>query len=302
MLNYTKAPEKQLPWKGGFIDSFTSSTSQNNLDPVTVASFGEEWLKFNHFSEAEIRQVGNEYFDIVDETMLNNSSNALDVGCGSGRFSKYVCTRASFVEAIDPSNAVFAASELLKDCNNVRVIQADVSNIPFNDNSFDFVFSIGVLHHIPNTQDGITDCAKKVKIGGWLYLYLYYALDNRGTGYKILFQLSNLLRRVISKLPAGLKKAVCDIIALMVYAPFVGLTWLVKKIIPGNAYKKVPLSSYLGFNYKFMRNDALDRFGTPLEQRFSKAEIENMMGKAGITNIKFSPNTPYWHVVGQKIA
>jgi hypothetical protein len=60
------------------------------------------------------------------------------------------------------------------------------------------------------------------------------------------------------------------------------------------------LSAYHNKSFFVIRNDALDRFGTPLEQRFSKIEIKQMMEKAGLTNIIFSNNMPYWHAVGQK--
>ena len=51
-----------------------------------------------------------------------------------------------------------------------------------------------------------------------------------------------------------------------------------------------------------MRTDALDRFGTQLEQRFTRNEIKNMMEKAGLENIKFSDSKPYWVAVGFKIS
>jgi hypothetical protein len=63
---------------------------------------------------------------------------------------------------------------------------------------------------------------------------------------------------------------------------------------------KIPLSYYGNKSFNVIRNDALDRFGTPLEQRFSKVQIESMMQKAGLTDIKFSNNQPYWHVIGRK--
>jgi hypothetical protein len=49
-----------------------------------------------------------------------------------------------------------------------------------------------------------------------------------------------------------------------------------------------------------MKNDALDRFGTPLEQRFSKTEIVRMMECCGLKNIIVSEKEPYWHAIGQK--
>ena len=62
----------------------------------------------------------------------------------------------------------------------------------------------------------------------------------------------------------------------------------------------MPLSYYIGKSINVIRNDALDRFGTPLEQRFSKKEIEEMLINAGLEDIVFSERAPYWHVLGKK--
>ncbi|RDC64105.1 class I SAM-dependent methyltransferase [Adhaeribacter pallidiroseus] len=300
MLPYIKLPNKSLRVNGQEIFSFLN-TSDKNIDWTTVESFGEEWSKFNFFDDQEISQIGNDYFDIVDEVMLNHNSYVLDVGCGTGRWTKYVSGRAGFVEAIDPSQAVASAANLLKNEKNVRITQASVETIPFADNAFDFVFSLGVLHHIPDTFEAMQSCVKKVKIGGFFLVYLYYSLDNRGFLYKLLFQISNLFRVLISKLPQKLKAFVCDLIAFFIYLPFV----LISRIVENIAFLKkfieyIPLSYYRKVSFNVIRNDALDRMGTPLEQRFSKKEINDMLIRAGLTDIQFSHNAPYWHAVGKK--
>ena len=66
-------------------------------------------------------------------------------------------------------------------------------------------------------------------------------------------------------------------------------------------YTKIPLSYYVGKSLNIIRNDALDRFGTPLEQRFSKKEIKQMMENSGLSEITFSEKEPYWHAVGKRI-
>ena len=148
------------------------NNSERNIDKKTVDSFGEEWSSFNTFSDKEINLLGNEYFDIVTEKMLNANSIMADFGCGSGRFSKFWQNKVKKIFAIDPSNAVFAADKLIGKDENVEIIQASISDLPFEDNFFDFGMSIGVLHHIPDTKMALNDCVKKIKKGGYFYLYL----------------------------------------------------------------------------------------------------------------------------------
>ncbi len=272
----------------------------DNLDQVTVESFGEEWSKFNYFDEKEIENIGNEYFDIVDFSKYDEQSTVLDVGCGTGRWSIYLSSKFSNVYAMDPSKAIYAAANLTKDIPGIHLIKASAENIPFEDETFDLVISLGVLHHIPDTQKALNSIVKKVNKGGQCLIYLYYALDNRSYFYKMIFYTSSFFRFFISKSPPFLKKIICDLIAIFVYMPFILLSKLVKTVLGEKWGNKIPLSYYSNKSFNVIRNDSLDRFGTPLEQRFSKKQIEKMMHKAGLHDIKFSNNQPYWHVMGQK--
>lgn len=299
MVSYTRAPDSHLQAGGKQIACFTAGTE--NVDLKTVQSFGEEWEKFSHFSSEEIQAIGHEYFDIVSKAALNSSSVVLDAGCGTGRWTLYAAKHAHFVEAIDPSKAVISAAHLTAGVPNVRVTQSAIDNLPFADASFDFVFSLGVLHHIPDTFAALQVLAKKVKPGGHLLLYLYYSLDNRGSLYKSVFFISNILRSAVSKMNGPLKRLVCDVLAVMLYWPFVTLAKAAKALLPGSGlYKKIPLAYYVDKSWNVIRNDALDRFGTPLEQRFSRMQIQEMMEKAGLRDVVFSENAPYWHTIGRK--
>jgi len=281
-------------------DVHVFNTEDDNLDQVTVESFGEEWSKFNYFDEKEIENIGNEYFDIVDFSKYDEQSKVLDVGCGTGRWSIYLSSKFSNVYAMDPSKAIYAAANLTKDIPGIHLIKASAENIPFEDDTFDLVISLGVLHHIPDTQKALNTIVKKVNKGGQCLIYLYYALDNRSFFYKMIFYISSFFRFFISKSPSFFKKIICDIIAIFVYLPFIFLSKLVKTILGEKWGNKIPLSYYSNKSFNVIRNDSLDRFGTPLEQRFSKKQIEKMMQKAGLYDIKFSNNQPYWHVMGQK--
>ncbi|MEO8069641.1 MAG: class I SAM-dependent methyltransferase [Flavobacteriales bacterium] len=292
-----QAPVTSTDVAGRIVHSYAAG--QGHRDPQTITSFGEEWEKFTVFSADDLRMIGDEYFDIVPDGLLTKDTVVLDLGCGSGRWTRYISPQVGRVEAVDPSAAVLHAAHANSDLANVRWSQAGVDNIPFPDSSFDMIVCLGVLHHVPDTAGAVRKAAAKLRPGGHLLLYLYYALDGRGPLFKALFHASTLVRRVVSKLPGALKRFVCDLIAVFVYMPFVLLARLMKAI-GGGSWKKVPLSYYVGKRFLIVRNDALDRFGTPLEQRFTKGEMEQMMQSAGLTGIRFSRSAPFWHALGVK--
>jgi SAM-dependent methyltransferase len=273
----------------------------DNIDRNTVHSFGEEWKAFHQFDDAEIRKIGDTYFDIVTPEMLGPGKIAADFGCGTGRWTKYIHKKVGAVAAIDPSEAIFVAGQLLKDAGNIHLYKASIDNLPFPDDYFDFGFSLGVLHHIPDTPKAMNACVRKVKPGGHFLVYLYYNLDNRGILYKSLFFLSNLVRKIVSSMPGGLKKFCCNGMAVFFYMPFVLFSRLLKLFgVSKRLRSRIPLHSYEDTSFYIIRNDALDRFGTPLEQRFSMKQILAMMEAAGLGNIIFSKQAPYWHAVGRK--
>ncbi|MEO8765780.1 MAG: class I SAM-dependent methyltransferase [Ginsengibacter sp.] len=298
MNSYAKQPDLVIQSKTRQINIF--NIDGKNIDKRVVGEFGEEWLKFNVFSDKLINAAAEEYFDIVDDSMVNKETYALDIGCGTGRWTKFLSAKAGFIEAVDPSDAIFAADKLLRDVPNVRLTKASVDTLPFPDETFDFAMSIGVLHHIPDTQQAMNDCVKKVKRGGHFYVYLYYNLDKRGWVFTSLFKLSDVLRSLICKLPGALKKVICDILAITIYLPLV--LWVKILLFLGftKFAKQMPLSAYHNKSFFVIRNDALDRFGTRLEQRFSAEQVTAMMKNAGLTNIIISPGVPYFHAVGKR--
>ena len=154
---------------------------------------------------------------------------------------------------------------------------------------------------IPDTKKAMQDCINKVKKGGHFYVYLYYNLDKRGFLFKQLFKLSDVLRSIVSKFPGTLKKIVCDILAVLIYMPLI--LWVRFLIFIGlqKVAKQMPLSNYKNKSFFNIRSDALDRFGTRLEQRFSEKEVKNMMLYCGLTDIFISPSAPYYHAIGKKL-
>lgn len=296
--DYTRPPLQTITPHGREINLF--EIEGGNIDVKVVEEFGEEWLRFHEFSDEMISKSVGEYFDIINDTIINKNSYAIDIGCGSGRWTRVMAPRAGFIEAIDPSNAIFAADRLLKDVDNVRLTKASINTLPFDDETFDFAMCVGVLHHIPDTQQAMKDCVRKVKRGGYFYTYLYHDISHKGFLTRSAFAVSDNMRKVISRMPAGIKKFICDIIAALIYLPLVSLsrflTWLGMKKIA----KKIPLADYSNKAFFVMRNDALDRFGTRLEKRFTRKQVAELMQASGLTEIIISDGTPYWHGVGRK--
>ncbi|HUS03636.1 MAG TPA: class I SAM-dependent methyltransferase [Chitinophagaceae bacterium] len=298
-VNYNKPPLQTIIPNGREVSIF--EISGGNIDEKVVEEFGEEWLKFHEFSDQMISKSVGEYFDIINESIINKNSYVIDIGCGSGRWTKVMAPRAGFIEAVDPSNAIFAADRLLKNIDNIRLTKASINTLPFDDETFDLAMCVGVLHHIPNTQQAMVDCVKKVKRGGYFYTYLYHDISHKGFFTKTAFAISDTLRRGISRLPVGIKKFVCDIIAVSVYLPLVSLSRFFSWLGMKGFAKKIPLADYSNKAFFVMRNDALDRFGTRLEQRFTRQQVEQMMKVSGLGEIVISDGTPYWHGVGKKL-
>jgi ubiquinone/menaquinone biosynthesis C-methylase UbiE len=272
-----------------------------NLDEKTVEGFGREWASFDQFAMTaqEQREMFDAYFGIFPFEKLPSNAEGFDLGCGSGRWAQLVADKVGTLHCIDPAaDALAVAERRLGRYENVRLHRASVDEIPLADASQDFGYSLGVLHHIPDTEAALACCTRKLKPGAPFLLYLYYRFDNRPAWFRGLWQASDLVRRPISRAPFAVRKAVTDAIALSVYWPLARFSRLLEK--NGRNVSSFPLSSYRDRSFYTMRTDALDRFGTRLEQRFTRAEIEKMMKTAGLQNIEFKPSEPFWVALGWK--
>ncbi|MCL4477970.1 MAG: class I SAM-dependent methyltransferase [Deltaproteobacteria bacterium] len=275
--------------------------TNNNIDEKVVHGFGKEWSRFDQsqLNDKELYDMFSAYFTIFPWDKLPKNSVGFDLGCGSGRWAKFVAPKVGSLYCIDPSEeALRVAGKNLKGSPNCRFHWAGVDQIPLADGTADFGYSIGVLHHVPDTAAGIKACVSKLKGGAPFLLYLYYAFDNRPLWYRTLWRLSDVCRLIISRMPFPLKYVVSQLIALLIYLPLARFAKLGE--LMGLQVDTIPLSFYRNRNFYTMRTDALDRFGTKLEKRFTKVQILKMMEDAGLKNIKFSDKPPYWCAVGEK--
>jgi SAM-dependent methyltransferase len=273
-----------------------------NKDQKVIEDFGNEWTDFtyesNKIHHEELKKNFSQYFSIFPWKDIPNNAEGFDMGCGSGRWAQFVAPKVGLLNCIEPSKAIDVAKTNLKKLDNVSFFQetSDSSSLPSQ--SQDFGYCLGVLHHIPDTQQALSDCARLLKKGAPFLLYLYYNLDNKPIWYRYIWKFSDLIRKIISILPRPIKQVSCFLISALIYFPFSRFALFLEFL--GFNVSNFLLSDYRKKPFYQMRNDALDRFGTRLEQRFSRHQIEVMLLESGFEDISFSEETPYWTSISYK--
>jgi ubiquinone/menaquinone biosynthesis C-methylase UbiE len=273
-----------------------------NFDAGTVEGFGAEWSRFDQSdsSATDYTVVFNAYFRLLPDDFFSRELIAVDVGCGSGRWARLVAPKVKHLVCADASQSALAvARRNLAGHYNVEFCECSVANLPLSENFADLVFSLGVLHHVPDTQAGIDACARILKPGCPFLVYLYYDFENRPIWYRWLWRCSELVRSLVSRAPHRLKLTIAEIVAVLIYWPLARCARLAERAL-GTNVGHWPLSGYRNLSFYTMRTDSLDRFGTRLEKRFSRSEIRTMLERAGLERITFSNDAPYWCAIGYK--
>ncbi|HET9406842.1 MAG TPA: class I SAM-dependent methyltransferase [Candidatus Sulfotelmatobacter sp.] len=166
-------------------------------------SFGFQWHRYADSrwdQESDItfaRKTGFSPKDMAGKLVL-------DVGCGTGRFVDVVTRYGARTVGIDLSAAAEVAARNLKDRELATIFQADVFNLPFAPESFDFIYSIGVLHHTPDCEKAFKTLTTFLKPGGQIAIWLYSA-------YNKWYRFSDIYRKVTSRMSARSLHALCQL-------------------------------------------------------------------------------------------
>lgn len=264
-----------------------------------IESFGEEWTRFDQtrLSNDERAAAFEAYFEVFPWMDLPDDAEGFDLGCGSGRWAIHVAPRVRILHCIEPSHAIDVARKNLAHHENVLFHRRTAMDLGFEPNSMDFGYSLGVLHHVADTEGALRTAVEALKLGAPFLVYLYYAFDNRPQWFRMLWQASDVARKAIARQSFPIRHALCDVIAATVYYPLAKGAAALERF--GRDVTHWPLSAYRHRSFYAMRTDALDRFGTPLEKRYTKQEMEQLLRNAGLTNIRFCSSV-FWCAVGTR--
>ncbi|HEX2123681.1 MAG TPA: methyltransferase domain-containing protein [Thermoanaerobaculia bacterium] len=140
-------------------------------------SFGFQWNRFPRTqldSTSGVPITRNRFFTSTSWSADEmRGKRVLDVGCGSGRFAEIALSTGARVVAVDYSSAVDACRANLGDNPRLDVVQADVYRLPFRDETFDFVYCLGVLQHTPDVRKAFTSLLPPLRRGGKISVDLY---------------------------------------------------------------------------------------------------------------------------------
>lgn len=263
----------------------------------TIEQFGELWRIFNHVEEYHRDQFLNWVHPLKKDDF--KGKKVLEAGCGKGRHTIIVSSfDPESLFAIDLSESIYIAGTRLKEKNCI-FSRCNINTLPFEDESFDIIFSVGVVHHLIDPESGIRELWRVLKKGGKLCVWVY---AREGNLWLLIFV--NPIRKLItSKLPVRILKLLSKPLTIFLY--------LMLKLIYGPSThwgtqkSFLPYSPYLGsisvFPLREIENIVVDHLAAPVSHYFSKEEIESIFKKFNPDELLLRwHNQNSWTVVAKK--
>jgi SAM-dependent methyltransferase/uncharacterized protein YbaR (Trm112 family) len=281
---------------GGRVSAELTQIDQVRVD--TAMSFGFEWSRFPEM-HAEWETNFRDYMAPHTPESFRGK-RVLDAGCGSGRHAYYSASNGAEVWAVDLGSAVEVARANNRSLDNVRVAQADIHHLPFEPESFDLVYSIGVLHHLPDPESAFRNLLRYVKPGGWIQIYLYWRPENQPVK-RALLALVTATRRITTRIPHGVLYRLSFPAAAIAFAGFVWPYQLLLAAGLTGIAERLPMKQYAKYPFRVCVNDQFDRLSAPIEFRYTRDEVEAWMRRAGLEEIVVRPNYG-WCATGRKPA
>lgn len=277
-----------------------SGKNTQRITERTTKCFEYAWKKFGR-NEVERGWYKDSfsYVNLLPKELFKEGFRGLDVGCGSGADMLNIERKGIDMVGVDITDSVFIAkSNLLANNINPKIAKADVYNLPFKENSFDLVYSFGVMHHLPDPEKAFRELVKFAKNGASVIIYVYERFTERSWIEKIGLWVVTQIRKITSRMSPQVLYLFC-----LILSPFI---WLLFSL-PANLLSRLKVTKSLAERFPFrhttnlfcIKADLFDRFSPPVENRYSKQEIEAWLGRASLDNIGII-NYRGWVVWGRK--
>ena len=267
--------------------------SQDILDR-TRKSFGYQWREFKDISAEDENHFLN-YIHPVEPSFFEGKVG-LDAACGFGRHLFFSGRYgAKLAVGMDFSDAIISSKENTADIPNVRTVRGSAYDMPFRPGSFDYIYCIGALHHMPDPEGAYRELLKFLKPGGSIFIWVCSKTRGR------LNAMLEAVRGVTTKMPYGLLKALCLLAAVIDFGAFILpyrlLKWL--PVINRLAPKRIKL--YARFPFHTCYADWFDRLSAPIRFYYDRNDMEGWADRAGLENVEISPTGLYgWRLYGEK--
>lgn len=266
----------------------------------TASSFEYEWKRFDTPPE-KMEDNFRGYFQFFPPEFFRGK-RVLEIGPGMGRHTFHLARYAREVVASDLGPAIEVTRKNTLRCGNVRYLRADIFRLPFPDETFDFVCAIGVLPCVPDPEAALRQMIRFVKPGGYVHIYVYWALEHAPAWQRTLLRAVNATRLVTVRLPYRVLDAVAFLAAVAGYTVFSLPHRYLSRWAPTRRLASgLPLQRYAKDGFRVCYNDQFDRLSAPIEHRHTRAEVEGWFRRAELEDVRIEPHWG-WIACGRKPA
>lgn len=262
----------------------------------TLRAFGDEWRRFPEIMAVHER-IFEWYFDgpaRPDWTGLR----VLDAGCGMGRWLHFARRAGAGIVGMDVSGAIDVAAA--REGEGADFVQADLRWLPFPKDTFDLVYSLGVVHHVEDPLAGVRSLATLVRPGGELRLYVYRSLEEEGFTKRMLLGLVTLLRRITTRVPYAAVHGIATAIAVFATVVFLEPRRLLRRWPAGDRLTAgLPLVHYADVPFRMLVAEQFDRLCAPIEGRYRREEVAGWLEAVGFEVAAILPGLG-WRAIGRR--